>query len=37
MGSRVIGVISLDDIALDAKHYLDAFLSVAAQYAHKAR
>jgi CBS domain-containing protein len=36
-GSRVIGILSLDDIALDAKHYLDAFLAVASQYAHKAR
>jgi CBS domain-containing protein len=34
-GSHVIGILSLDDIALDAKHYLDAFLAVAAQYGHK--
>jgi CBS domain-containing protein len=34
-GSRVIGILSLDDVALDAKHYLDAFLAVAAQYGHK--
>jgi len=36
-GARVIGVLSLDDVALDIKHYLDAFLSVSGHYAHKAR
>jgi CBS domain-containing protein len=35
-GARVIGVLSLDDVALDIKHYLDAFLSVSGHYAHKA-
>ncbi len=35
-GTRVIGMLSLDDVALDVKHYLDAFLAVAGQYSHKA-
>ena len=35
-GARVMGVLSLDDVALDIKHYLDAFLSVSGHYAHKA-
>jgi CBS domain-containing protein len=36
-GIRVIGMLSLDDVALDVKHYLDAFLAVAGQYSHKVR
>lgn len=36
-GARVIGILSLDDVALDVKHYLDGFLSVAGQYSRKAR
>lgn len=32
---HVIGILSLDDIALDVKHYVDAFLSVAGGYAKK--
>ena len=36
-GSHVIGLLSLDDVALDVKHYLDAFLAVAGQYSRKAR
>ncbi len=30
--NRVIGMLSLDDIALDLKRYLDAFADVTAQY-----
>jgi hypothetical protein len=36
-GARVIGVLSLDDVALDAKHYLDAFFSVSGRYSQKGR
>ena len=36
-GTRIIGVLSVDDIALDVKHYLDGFLTVAGQYSQKAR
>ena len=36
-GTHVIGMLSLDDVALDVKHYLDAFLAVAGQHSHKAR
>jgi Mg/Co/Ni transporter MgtE len=35
-GARVIGVLSVDDVAVDIKHYLDAFLSVSGHYARKA-
>jgi len=35
VGTHVIGLLSLDDVALDVKHYLDAFLAVAGQYARK--
>lgn len=33
---HVIGILSLDDVALDVKHYLNAFLSVAGDYAKQA-
>ena len=36
-GAQVTGVLSLDDVAVDIKHYLDAFLGVAGHYARKAR
>jgi len=36
-GGRVIGILSVDDVAVDVKHYLDGFLSVAGQYSRKAR
>jgi CBS domain-containing protein len=36
-GARVIGILSLDDVALDVKHYLDGFLAVVGQYSRKAR
>jgi CBS domain-containing protein len=36
-GTRVIGMVSLDDVAVDVKHYLDAFLAVAGKYSHKVR
>ena len=36
-GAKVIGILSLDDVAVDVKHYLDGFLSVAGQYSRKAR
>jgi len=35
-GARVIGILSFDDVAVDVKHYLDAFLAVAGQYSRKA-
>lgn len=35
VAGHVIGILSLDDIALDVKHYVDAFLSVAGGYAKK--
>jgi CBS domain-containing protein len=35
-GTHVIGLLSLDDVALDVKHYIDAFLTVAGRYARKA-
>lgn len=34
-GSHAIGVLSLDDVAVDVKHYLDSFLAVAGQYSRK--
>lgn len=34
-GTRVIGLLSLDDVALDVKHYADAFLAVAGQYSRR--
>jgi CBS domain-containing protein len=34
--NKVIGLLSLDDVALDARQYMDAFLSVAAQYSRRA-
>ena len=30
---RVVGVLSVEDIAVDVKHYVDAFLAVSGQYA----
>ena len=36
-GKRVIGLLSLDDVALDVRHYTDAFLSVAGQYSRRSR
>jgi len=30
--ARVVGVLSLDDVAIDVKHYVDAFLALAGQY-----
>lgn len=36
-GAQVVGLLSLDDVAVDVKHYLDAFLGVAGHYAGKAR
>ena len=36
-GARVIGILSLDDVASDVKRYVDGFLSVAGQYSRKAR
>jgi CBS domain-containing protein len=36
-GARVIGILSLDDVASDVKRYIDGFLSVAGQYSRKAR
>jgi len=35
-GKKATGMLSLDDVALDVKHYLDSFLSVAGQYSRKA-
>jgi predicted transcriptional regulator len=34
-GARVVGVLSLDDVAIDLQHYLDAFLAVAGQHSRK--
>lgn len=34
-GARVIGVLSLDDVAHDVKQYLDAFLAVAGHHSQK--
>ena len=34
-GAKVIGILSLDDVAVDVKQYLNSFLSVAGQYSHK--
>lgn len=34
-GAQVIGVLSLDDVALDVKHYLDAFLAVSSHYSQR--
>lgn len=31
-GGRVVGILSLDDLALDVKHYVYIFLTVAGQY-----
>ena len=36
-GAKVIGILSVDDVAVDVKHYLDGFLSVAGQYSRKTR
>ncbi len=36
-GNKAIGVISLDDVAVDVKHYADAFLATAGQYSHRQR
>jgi CBS domain-containing protein len=35
-GNKVIGLISLDDVAVNVKHYTDAFLAAAGQYSHHA-
>jgi CBS domain-containing protein len=35
-GNKVIGIISLDDVAVDVKHYADAFLAAAGQYSKRA-
>lgn len=35
-GNKVIGILSLDDVAVDVKHYADAFLAAAGQYSHRA-
>lgn len=35
-GNKVVGMVSLDDVALDVKHYTDAFLAAASQYSHRA-
>ncbi len=34
-GLHVVGILSLDEIALDLKRYLNAFLTVAGQYHHR--
>jgi CBS domain-containing protein len=34
-GARVIGVLSIDDVAVGVKGYLNEFLSVASQYSRK--
>ncbi|MGB2695401.1 MAG: CBS domain-containing protein [Dehalococcoidia bacterium] len=36
-GKKVVGLLSIDDVALDVKHYTDAFLSVAGQYSRRSR
>jgi CBS domain-containing protein len=36
-GKKVVGLLSLDDVALDVRHYTDAFLSVAGQYSRRSR
>ena len=35
-GNKVIGILSLDDVAVDVKRYADAFLAAAGQYSHRA-
>lgn len=36
-GNKVVGLLSLDDVALDVRHYTDAFLAVAGQYSRRSR
>ena len=36
-GARVIGILSIDDVASDVKRYIEGFLSVAGQYSRRAR
>jgi CBS domain-containing protein len=36
-GNKVVGLLSLDDVALDVRHYTEAFLSVAGQYSRRSR
>lgn len=36
-GAKVIGILSLDDVAVDVKQYVNGFLAVAGQYSRKPR